>query len=106
MIAWFDFQKISPHYVIYALNAVGAAFAGLVAVITFGIAERVAIDLTAPNRMLLVADTMIMGPLIAFALSVWSSHRLISAERRVAACITAVLPVAYAIGVYVVWVRA
>jgi hypothetical protein len=106
MIAWLGPQKISPPRVIYALNAVAAALSAVVAVITFGIAERVAIDLAAPNRMLLVADTMIMSPLVASTLSVWSSHRLISAERRVAACIIAVLPVLCAAGVYVVWVRA
>ena len=106
MTVRFDLQKISPLYVIYALNAVGAALSALITVITCGIAERVAIDLTVPNRMLLMADVMIMSPLVASILSVWSSHRLISDERRVAACIIAVLPVVCAIGVYVVWVRA
>jgi hypothetical protein len=106
MTVRFDLQKISPLHVVYTLNAVGAALSALIAVITFGIAERVAMDLTIPNRMLLMADAMIMSPLVASILSVWSSHRLISDERRVAACIIAMLPVVCAIGVYVVWVRA
>ena len=53
-----------------------------------------------------MADVMIMSPLVASILSVGPSHRLISDERHVAACIIAVLPVVCAIGVYVVWVRA
>jgi hypothetical protein len=106
MTARFDLQRISPLHVVYALNAVGAALSALITVIAFGIAERAAIDLTVPNRMLLTADVMIMSPLVASILSVWSSHRLISDERRVAACIVAVLPAVCAIGVYVVWARA
>jgi hypothetical protein len=106
MTVRFNLQKISPLHVVYTLNAVGAALSALITVITFGIAERVAIDLTVPNTMLLMADVMIMSPLIASILSVWSSHRLISDERRAAACIIAVLPAVCVIGVYVVWVRA
>jgi hypothetical protein len=47
-----------------------------------------------------------MSPLVAFILSFASSHRLISDERRVAACVIAGLPVVCLIGVYVAWVRA
>jgi hypothetical protein len=53
-----------------------------------------------------MADVMIMSPLVAFILSFASSHRLISDERRVAACVIAGLPVVCLIGVYVAWVRA
>ena len=65
-----------------------------------------AIDLTVPNQVLLMADVMIMTPLVAFIPSFWSSHRLISDERRVAACVIAGLPMVCSIGVYVAWVRA
>jgi hypothetical protein len=106
MTVRFDIQKVSPLHVVYTLNTAGAALSALITVITFGIAERVAMDLTVPNRMLLMADAMIMSPLVACILSVWSSHRLIRDERHLAACIIAVLPVVCAIGVYVVWVRA
>ena len=53
-----------------------------------------------------MADVMIMSPLAAFILSFASSHRLISDERRVAACVIAGLPVVCLIGFYVAWVRA
>ena len=65
-----------------------------------------AIDFTVPNQVLSMADVMIMSPLVAFILSFGSSHRLISDERRVAACVIAGLPVVCLIGVYVAWVRA
>jgi hypothetical protein len=65
-----------------------------------------AIDFTVPNQVLSMADVMIMSPLVAFILSFASSHRLISDERRVAACVIAGLPVVCLIGVYVAWVRA
>ena len=106
MTVRFDLQKISPLHVVYVLNAVGAALSALITVISFEIAERVAIDLTVTNQVLLMADVVIMSPLVAFILSFASSHRLISDERRVAACVIAGLPVVCSIGVYVVWVRA
>ena len=58
------------------------------------------------QSVLSMADVMIMSPLVAFILSFASSHRLISDERRVAACVIAGLPVVCLIGVYVAWVRA
>ena len=49
MTVRFHLQKISPLHVVYTLSAVGVALSALITVITFGIAERVAIDLTVPR---------------------------------------------------------
>jgi hypothetical protein len=51
MTVRFDLQRISPLHVVYVLNAVGAALSALITVISFEIAEHVAIDLTVPNQV-------------------------------------------------------